>query len=57
VGFVDHHDWGAAAFDLLDREGVDGLRDQRGVVGQWAVPERGDDLVVDPADPDGRVGR
>jgi hypothetical protein len=30
VGFVDDHDGGAAAFDLLDREGVDGL--------WWAAP-------------------
>jgi hypothetical protein len=26
VGFVEDHDRGAAAFDLLDGEGVDGLR-------------------------------
>ena len=55
VGFVDHDDGGAAAFDLFDGEGVDGLRDQGGVVGQRPRPERGDDLVVDAADPDGRV--
>ncbi len=30
VGLVDHEDWGAAAFDLLDGERVDGLRDERG---------------------------
>ena len=57
VGFVDHDDGGAAAFDLLDRERVNGLRDQGGVVGQRPVPEGGDDLVVDAADPDRRVGQ
>jgi hypothetical protein len=55
VGLVDHHDRGAAAFDLLDGERVDGLGDQGGVVGQRPSAERGDDLVVDPADPDRRV--
>ena len=50
-------DGGAAAFGLLDREGVDGLRDEGGVVGQRALPEGGDDLVVDAADPDRRVGQ
>ena len=57
VGFVDHEDGGAAAFGLLDRERVDGLRDEGGVVGQRSVPEGGDDLVVDAADPDRRVGQ
>jgi hypothetical protein len=52
---VDDEHGGAAAFGLFDREGVDGLRDQGGVVGQRSLPEGGDDLVVDPADPDGRV--
>ena len=37
---------------LLDRERVDGLGDQGGMVGQWPCAEGGDDLVVDPADPD-----
>ena len=55
VGFVDDEDGGAAAFGLFDREGVDGLRDEGGVVGQRSLPEGGDDLVVDPADPDRRV--
>ena len=57
MGFVDHDDRGAAAFDLLDRERVDGLGDEGGVVGQGPVPEGGDDLVVDPTDPDGGVGQ
>jgi hypothetical protein len=57
VGFVDHEDGGAAAFGLLDRECVDGLGDEGGVVGQRSVPEGGDDLVVDAADPDRRVGQ
>jgi hypothetical protein len=57
VGFVDDQDRCAAAFDLLDGQRVDGLRDQGGVVGQRALSEGGDDLVVDPADPDGRVGQ
>ena len=57
VGFVDHEDGGAAAFGLLDRECVDGLGDEGGVVGQRPDAERGDDLVVDPADPDRRVGQ
>ena len=34
VGLVDDQDGGAAAFGLLDGEGVDGLRDEGGVVGQ-----------------------
>jgi hypothetical protein len=57
VGFVDDHDRGAAAFDLLDGECVDGLWDQGGVMGQRSVSEGGDDLVVDSADPDRRFGR
>jgi hypothetical protein len=57
MGFVDDDDRGAAAFDLLDRERVDGLRDQGGVVVQRSSAERGDDLVVDAADPDGGVGQ
>ena len=53
-----HHDRLADySFGLFDREGVDGLRDEGGVVGQRSLPEGGDDLVVDPADPDGRVGQ
>ena len=57
VGLVDDQDGGAAAFGLLDRERVDGLRDEGGVVGERAVPEGGDDLVVDAADADGGVAR
>jgi hypothetical protein len=59
MGFVDHQDRGAAPFGLFDGERVDGLRDQGGVVDQGPVPERGDDLMVDPADPDrgGWAGR
>ena len=34
VGLVDDQDGGAAAFGLFDGEGVDGLRDEGGVVGQ-----------------------
>jgi hypothetical protein len=47
VGLVDHDGRGAAAFDLLDRQRVDGLWDQRGVVGQRSLPEGGNsDLVI-----------
>jgi len=54
---VDDEHGGAAAFGLVDREGVDGLRDEGGVVGQRSLPEGGDDLVVDAADPDRGVGQ
>ena len=57
VGLVDDQDGGAAAFGLLDRERVDGLRDEGGVVGERALPEGGDDLVVDAADPTVGLGR
>jgi hypothetical protein len=57
VGFVDDQDGGAAAFGLLDGEGVDGLRDQGGVVGQGSLPEGGDDLVVMPRTPTVGLGR
>ena len=37
VGFVDDEDGGAAAFGVLGGEGVGGLGDQGGVVGQGSV--------------------
>ena len=59
VGLVEDQDGGAAACVLFDRQRVDGLRDQGGVVGQRAVPEGGNDLVVDAPDSDcgSRCGR
>ena len=57
VRLVDHHDGGAAAFGVFDGQRVGGLRDQGGVVGQGLAAERGDDLVVDAADPDRGVGQ
>ena len=50
-------DGGAAAFGLFDGEGVDGLRDQGGVVAAGAPPSAATMLVVDAADPDGGVGQ
>ena len=57
VRLVDDQHRGAAAFGVLDREGVDGLRDEGGVVEAGGAAQGGDDGVVDAADPDRGLGR
>ena len=57
VRLVDDHDRGAAAFGLLDRERVDGLRDQCGVVGAGGAAQRGDDRWWMPRTPTVGLGR
>jgi hypothetical protein len=52
---VDDQDRGAAPFCLLGGQRVRGLRDQGGVVDQRLPAQRGDDLVMDAADPDRRI--
>ena len=43
VGFVDGQDGGAAAFGVFAGDGVQGLRDEGGVVGAGYSAEGGDD--------------
>ena len=57
VRLVEHEHGGAAAFDLFGGQGVGGLRDQGGVMGQRSPAQREHDLVVDATDPDGGVGQ
>ena len=57
VRLVEHQDGGAAAFGLLGGQSVGGLGNEGGVVYQGVPAEGGDDLVVNAADPDGRVGQ
>ena len=56
VRLVDHQDGCSAPLGLLDGQRAGGLRDQGGVMDQGLPAQRGDDLVVDAADPDGGVG-
>jgi hypothetical protein len=57
VGLVDDQHRGAAAFGLFDSQGVGGLRDEGGVVGQGLPAEGEHDLVVDAPNSDGGVGQ
>ena len=56
VRLVDHQDGCPAPLGVLDGQRGGGLRDQGGVMDQGLPAQRGDDLVVDAADPDGGVG-
>lgn len=57
MGFIDDEDGCSAVFDLFGGEGVGGLGDEGGVVGQGLPAQGCHDLVVDAADPDGGVGQ
>src|SRR6266508_28007 len=56
VRLVDHDDDAFAAFGALVREQLVRLRDQGGGVEAGLAAEAGDDLVVEPAGADARVG-
>ena len=53
---VDHEDGHSASLCVLGGERVGGLRDEGGLLALGDAAERGDDGVVDPADPDGGGG-
>ena len=57
VGFVEDQDGGAAAFFAFGGEGFAGLGGQPGAEVGGGLAEGGDDLFVDAADPDHRVGQ